>query len=139
MTGFLNGGEHPALADAKRTVARLEGRTAPGYPLGYILETTEVVCGGCGCKSTSSRLLVITRKGSDSKAFRPTGFSETVYDLPAERRKVYGGTARCERCLETLPRESVPRLPPPQTKLHNRAPAKAEVEIDLSDLFGDLL
>lgn len=139
MTSFLTGGEHPAVSDAKHTVAWLEGRTAPGYPLGYILETTEVVCGGCGCKNTSSRLLVITRKGSDSKAFRPTGASETVYDLPTERRKVYGGTARCERCLETLPREAVPRLPPPLAKLHNRAPAAAEVAIDLNDLFGDLL
>lgn len=133
---FANGGEHPAVSEAKATVARLEGRTAPGYPLGYILETTEVVCGGCGSRASTSRLMVITRKGSDSKAFRPTGASEVVYDLPTEVRKVYGGTARCLQCVETLPRLAVPRLPPPQAKLHNNAPPKAGVEIDLDELFG---
>lgn len=130
---FLNGGDHPAITDAKRRLETLERRTPPGYPLGYILETTEIFCGGCGRKTEVSRLLVITRKGADSKALRPSGASEVVYDLPVEQRRVAGGTARCFSCVATLPTEAVPRLPPPTARLHNHREA---VEIDLDELFG---
>lgn len=111
-------------------------QTPPGYPLGYILETTLITCGGCGNRQESTRLLVCNRTGASGRQITPTGASQTIYDCETTEVTVRGGTARCKDCITWLPREAVPRLPAPKAVI-NRSARKGEVttvDIDLAAL-----
>ena len=112
--------------------------TPPGYPLGYVREKHDLLCGGCGHRVQYSRLLVCVRRGGEGRQMRPAGASETVYDLEINEVIVRGGTPRCDNCLDKLPREPVPRMPAYTERLKPRwgapQPAKAAVSLDDLDL-----
>lgn len=92
-------------------------RVPPGYPLGYVLEHHEFLCTGCGHSARFSRMLSCIRAGADNKRFVPTGANETVYDLEISQVTNRITTPRCELCLDTLPKQGVPKLPPLRARL----------------------
>lgn len=87
-------------------------RSPPGYPLFYLREDHHISCSGCGNSHTFSLLFVHERHGSVGSKARKSFSGETIYALPIHAQSVHITTARCERCLDTLPREPIPYLPP---------------------------
>lgn len=87
-------------------------RSPPGYPLFYVEERWRIECSGCGNVHHLSILLTHERYGSVGSKGRKTFFGEKIYNLPVHAQSIEMTTARCERCLDILPKESVPVLPP---------------------------
>jgi|SRR5215467_8912101 len=132
---FNSNAEHPALAESRKRLAMLERRTPPGYPLGYNLHVTEVVCKGCGSKSVQSELWTIMRAGASGKSYHFTHETEKIYDLPVDEVRRSRLTARCEGCVASLPREPVPAVPAYGQKLKPSTDRLAKFP---GDWIGDL-
>ena len=105
----------------------------PGYPLGYVRERYNIRC-LCGNETHYSRLLVVERSSSKGRKIRPCGKSESFYDLEVAEITVVGGTNACDRCFDTRPRETVPKMPGLNERIGH---SRGDKELDLDDL-GDI-
>ena len=108
----------------------------PGYPEAYILEITEIRCSGCSRLQRTSRLMTVVESrdthGRHSERIRPSGAGEVIFDCQTTSRTSHIGTARCEACIDQLPRIPVPRLPEISDEIigHYIPPASAALTIE---------
>lgn len=127
--------DHPAVIQSQERLARYNRRTPPGYPLGYNLHTHKYLCTGCGYEVSFATLTTIDRAGAHNKSYHSSTPKEKIYDLPIDSVTSTYLTPRCERCIDTLPREAVPSLPGYKDIL---GPSKERGDtLDLND-FKDL-
>jgi len=123
--------DHPLVTQSRERLAAYNRRTPPGYPLGYNLHFHKFTCSGCGAQTEFATLTTIDRAGSTSKSYHNTGPKEKVYDLPIDRVNSYYVTPRCEKCIDLLPKEPVPVLPPGDKKIGISRKGD-DLDIDLS-------
>jgi hypothetical protein len=79
-------------------------RTAPiGIPFGYVLEVTSHLCGACGKRDETSRLIAVERAGYGHMML-PLNASTPVFDRAIRRVNRASTTPVCLQCIEdTVP------------------------------------
>ncbi len=125
--------EHPLVTQSRERLAAYEHRTPPGYPIAYNLHRHKFSCTGCGASAEFSTLTTVDRAGASSKSYHNTSPKERVFDLPIGRVNSYYTTPRCAQCIDILPKEPVPVLPPLNKKIGISQKGK-ELDIDLSKI-----